>query len=62
MLLGSYFLVYQVIRIGTNTKCIYPQESIYSVRIGLSYRAVGLYEGDTIIWYWIGSHADYDHL
>ena len=43
-------------------KRIDPQEPIYSVRISRSYRAVGLMEGDNITWYWIGSHADYDHL
>lgn len=36
--------------------------SIYSVRIGLHYRALGTRTGDTIIWYWIGTHAEYDKL
>ena len=43
-------------------KRIDPQEPIYSVRIGLHYRAVGIWEGDTILWYFIGTHAEYDHL
>jgi hypothetical protein len=43
-------------------KCINKQESIYSVRIGNSYRALGSKVGDTIIWYWIGSHEDYNHF
>jgi len=43
-------------------KRIHPTDPIYSVRIGLDYRAVGVREGDTIYWYWIGSHADYDRL
>ena len=39
------------------------QDEIYSVRIGLNYRALGVMkEGSRIIWFWIGSHADYDHL
>jgi len=25
-------------------------------------RAVGVLDGDEIIWYWIGSHGDYDKL
>jgi hypothetical protein len=33
---------------------------VYSVRIGLCYRAVALREGDTLHWFWIGSHADFD--
>lgn len=37
-------------------------EDVYSVRIGLGYRALGLLEGSVITWFWIGSHADYDRL
>jgi hypothetical protein len=43
-------------------KRIHGQENVYSVRIGLGWRALGLVEGDTISWFWIGSHADYDTL
>jgi hypothetical protein len=35
---------------------------IFSVRIGLHWRALGVQEGDTVVWFWIGSHADYDNL
>ena len=35
---------------------------IYSARVGISYRAVGVRDGDSLVWYWIGSHADYDKL
>ena len=48
--------------LGLHFECIDRQEPLWSVRIGLHYRAVGVREGDTIIWYFIGSHADYDHL
>jgi hypothetical protein len=41
-------------------KRIHGQEDPYSVRVGLGWRALGLVEGDTISWFWIGSHADYD--
>ncbi len=34
----------------------------WSVRAGLQYRALGVQEGDAIIWFWIGSHAQYDKL
>ncbi len=37
-------------------------EPIYSVRVGRGWRALGLVEGDTITWFWIGSHSDYDKL
>jgi hypothetical protein len=43
-------------------KKVHPKEPIYSVRIGLGWRALGVRDGDTMIWYWIGSHADYDRL
>jgi hypothetical protein len=36
--------------------------SIYSARVGLHYRVLGVREGDVITWFWIGSHADYDRL
>lgn len=32
-------------------KRVDPTDPIYSVRIGLGYRAVGVMEGDTIYWY-----------
>jgi hypothetical protein len=35
---------------------------IFSVRIGLRWRALGVQEGDTVVWFWIGSHAGYDKL
>ncbi len=36
---------------------------IYSVRIGISYRALGRREADDlIVWFWIGTHAEYDQL
>jgi len=43
-------------------KPIHPTRPIYSVRIGLDYRAVSVRDGDDIIWYWVGSHAEYDNL
>jgi hypothetical protein len=41
-------------------KRIDPVDPIYSVRIGLHWRAIATVAGDTAIWYWIGSHSDYD--
>jgi hypothetical protein len=32
------------------------------VRITNDYRAVGRRKGDVILWFFIGSHADYDDL
>lgn len=37
-------------------------QPLYSVRIGLGYRALGLLKADTVTWFWIGTHDEYDHL
>ena len=36
--------------------------SVYSVRVGIGWRALGVLEGRDIVWFWIGSHADYEKL
>ena len=43
-------------------KKVHPDLPIYSARISKNYRAVGQLDGDTVIWFWVGSHADYDKL
>jgi hypothetical protein len=37
-------------------------EGVWSVRIGIHWRALGVREGEDMIWFWMGSHADYDGL
>jgi hypothetical protein len=37
-------------------------ENIYSARIGLSWRALGAVRENRIVWFWIGSHSEYDRL
>lgn len=34
----------------------------WSVRIGLHYRAVAVEKNNEMIWFWIGTHAEYDRL
>ena len=34
----------------------------YSIRVGLGYRALGIRFDETLVWYWIGPHAEYDRL
>lgn len=34
----------------------------WSVRVGLRYRALATEVDDGLLWFWIGSHADYDSL
>lgn len=35
---------------------------LYSARVGLHHRALGLTTAEGVHWFWIGSHADYDRL
>lgn len=43
-------------------KRIHNIEPIWSVRVGLKWRVLGLREDASIYWFWIGSHTDYDKL
>jgi hypothetical protein len=43
-------------------KKIHDTLPIFSVRIDRDWRAVGILENDEVVWFWIGSHADYDDL
>jgi hypothetical protein len=47
---------------GLQFKRICADPPTYSARIGNGYRAVGGLDGDTVVWYWIGTHAEYDQL
>ncbi|QDZ40586.1 hypothetical protein FRE64_11850 [Euhalothece natronophila Z-M001] len=44
-------------------KKLNTQEPLYSIRVGIGWRAVGVLKtSDTIVWFWIGSHSEYDKL
>jgi hypothetical protein len=43
-------------------KRVHNTDPIYSVRIGIGWRALGIRQSDTVIWFWIGPHAEYDHI
>jgi hypothetical protein len=43
-------------------KRVHETEPIYSVRVTRDCRALGVLEGGEVVWFWIGSHADYDRL
>jgi hypothetical protein len=34
----------------------------WSVRVGLHYRALAVEEGSDVVWFWFGTHAEYDKL
>lgn len=37
-------------------------DRFWSVRVGTHYRAVGIEASDGVLWFWIGSHAEYDKM
>ena len=43
-------------------KCINSQENIWSARVTLSVRAVGVMDNDIVTWFWIGSHDSYERF
>lgn len=47
---------------GLHFKRVHDVPPIYSARVGIGYRAAGVRDGETIAWFWIGSHANYDRL
>ena len=47
---------------GLRFKPVHSVRPIYSARIGLHYRAVGVVTGDEVVWFWVGSHDDYERL
>lgn len=34
----------------------------WSARVGIHYRALAAESEDGLVWFWIGSHADYDRI
>ncbi len=37
-------------------------EKYWSVRVGIHHRAIGVEAADGVLWFWIGTHADYDRI
>lgn len=37
-------------------------KKLWSVRVGLNYRALGLEKPDGIVWFWVGTHTQYDKM
>jgi len=37
-------------------------DDLWSARITLDYRALARRRGDLIVWFWIGTHGEYDRL
>jgi len=47
---------------GLQFKRVGKRRPVYSVRVGIGWRALGLRIDDVVVWFWIGSHAEYDAI
>ena len=43
-------------------KRVSQRRPVYSVRVSIDYRALGVRSAGDIVWFWIGSHQEYDRL
>jgi hypothetical protein len=43
-------------------KCINQKENIWAVRVTLGFRALGVLDGDTVTWFWVGGHDAYERF
>lgn len=41
-------------------KCVNVKSRIWAVRVSKGYRALGILDEDTVTWFWIGNHDDYE--
>jgi len=41
-------------------KCVNHRENIWSVRISRGYRAIGIMEDNSVTWFWVGGHDEYE--
>jgi hypothetical protein len=47
---------------GLRFKKVQTQGNVHSARITRDYRALGTVEGDEAVWFWVGSHDEYERL
>ena len=43
-------------------KKIHDRQPIWSVRVGLNYRVVGVGHDEKMIWFFVGTHVEYERL
>ena len=43
-------------------KKVGKQKQLWSARVGMHHRALGLDKPEGVVWAWIGTHAEYDKL
>lgn len=49
-------------QVSLKFKKVNDKKNVWSARVGLAYPALAIREGEHIVWFWIGSHAEYDQL
>jgi len=47
---------------GLHFKRVHSRRPIFSLRVTQDYRAVGILQNDEMIWFWMGSHSEYNKL
>jgi hypothetical protein len=55
---------YELLKTNANHPSLYFKRvnKYWSVRVGKDYRALGIEVKNGILWFWIGTHAEYDRL
>lgn len=43
-------------------KQVHSTQPIFSARISLDHRAIGVLKNNQIVWFWIGQHDEYERL
>jgi hypothetical protein len=47
---------------GLNLEQVGAKGPVFSIRVGIHYRALAIRRPDHWLWFWIGPHDDYDKL
>lgn len=47
---------------SSHFKKVGRRKQLWSVRVGLDYRALGKDKPEGVVWFWIGTHGEYDQL
>jgi hypothetical protein len=55
---------YELLRVDSRHPSLHFKRvgRLWSVRVGIAYRALAVDSDDGPIWFWIGSHAEYDRI
>lgn len=55
---------YQLLKVDPRHPSLHLKKAgwYWSVHVGLKYRALALDVDDGVLWFWIGTHAEYDRL